>query len=138
MKNNYISKMKTSVYHFNPKITGKPAYRHDLGDFYYFAFLLFIIISFGLSGCHKKKETPEKESSPEIWETLLQTEIYYCSPALSPDEKTVYAGTSYGFLQANSNDQAFAALETSTGKVRWLLQPGMREVRSSPAIGSLA
>jgi outer membrane protein assembly factor BamB len=95
-----------------------------------------MVFLLSLYGCHKKKETNEKESSREIWETLLQSEIYYCSPALSSDEKTLYAGTSYGFLQVNSKNQVFAALEASTGKVRWLLQLGKREVRSSPAIAS--
>jgi outer membrane protein assembly factor BamB len=128
--------MKNSVYHTNPEIAGNSVSRHKFRQFYYVAIQLIIFILLSLYGCHKKKETDEKESSPEIWETLLQSEIYYCSPALSPDEKTVYAGTSYGFLQVNSNDQAFAALETSTGKVRWLLQLGTREVRSSPAIAS--
>jgi len=100
------------------------------------------------------------------WETLLPVEIYYCSPALSSDEKTLYIGTSSGLLGNHVQDQVFVAIgkdgcvyfgintgnPTSAffalnydGTLKWKFEPSDLpddvpfthfDIYSSPAIGS--
>lgn len=70
-----------------------------------------------------------------LWTVLADAETYYGSPALSPDEQTVYIGTSTGGLGAPEADNALYALSVTTGEVRWTLPLGVNEVRSTPAVG---
>jgi outer membrane protein assembly factor BamB len=93
--------------------------------------LLFVLVA----GC-KKKDILTEEAMPKLWETKLPVEIYYCSPALSLDEKTVYTGTSTALSGNHRTGQVFVAIEAATGKESWRLQLGINEVRSSPAIAS--
>ena len=93
--------------------------------------LLFIFSA----GC-KNRVGPGVETTPKIWETLLPVEIYYSSPALSLDEKTVYTGTSAGLNGNHHTGQVFVALNASTGKETWELPLGANEVRSTPAVSS--
>ena len=93
--------------------------------------LLFIFIA-----CSKKKDVPNDEAMPKKWEALLPAEIYYSSPALSIDEKTVYIGTSSWLTGNHRTGQVFVAIDAVTGKENWRLQLGMNEVRSTPAIAS--
>jgi len=72
---------------------------------------------------------------PVIWKFQLPGECYYCSPALSIDEKTVYAGTST-LPDIHRKSQFFLALDAKTGKEKWRLNLGVSEVRSAPAVSS--
>jgi outer membrane protein assembly factor BamB len=84
----------------------------------------FFVALFLVFSC-KKKEVTEKEAMPKKWELLLPVSIYYGSPVLSSDEKTVYTGTSTGMLGTHIPGQLFVAINTLTGKERWKLQLGM-------------
>ena len=76
------------------------------------------------------------DSDPRIlWTFLSDAETYYGSPALSPDEQTVYVGTSTGSLGTPETTNALYALSVATGDVRWNFPLGVEEVRSTPAIG---
>ena len=99
-------------------------------------FLVFVILSALITGCKKKEPVKESGGMPKLWETLLPAEIYYCSPALSADEKTVYIGTSLWLTGVHKDGNVFAALDVYTGDEKWILQIGTGEVRSSPAIAS--
>jgi outer membrane protein assembly factor BamB len=83
----------------------------------------------------KKDNISKDEPDPIAWQTQLTAEVYFSSPALSSDEKTVYTGTSTGFLGNHLLGQEFVALDASTGSEKWKLQLGRNEVRSTPAIG---
>lgn len=96
-----------------------------------FTILIFIIIV----SC-KKNEVLNEDDMPFLWKTLLPSEIYYCSPVLSIDEKTFYTGTSTWLTGNHRNGQVFVALDASTGKENWRMDLGMNEVRSSPAVAS--
>jgi outer membrane protein assembly factor BamB len=89
------------------------------------------ISSIFLPGCEKKDPKPE-EGMPKKWVAQLPNTVYYCSPALSRDEKTVYIGTS-GFSEIKS-PQFFVALEATTGKESWRLPLGISEFRSTPVV----
>jgi len=89
---------------------------------------------FYILGC-KKDNIQSEDGMPKIWVTQLPAENYYCSPALSIDEKFVYSGTSVP-SNINKTSQYFVALDAETGKEVWRLQLGINEVRSSPAVSS--
>jgi len=95
---------------------------------------IIIILIFSVS-C-KKTDFNNQETLPRKWAALLPTEIYYSSPALSIDEKTVYTGTSSGFYGSHLNNQVFVALNAATGNELWRLETGSAQVRSTPAIAS--
>jgi outer membrane protein assembly factor BamB len=95
-----------------------------------------VIILFIFIACCKKKDVPNEEAKSILWETLLPAEIYYSSPVLSIDEKTIYIGTSSGLMGNHRTGQVFVAIDAATGKENWRLQLGMNEVRSTPAISS--
>jgi outer membrane protein assembly factor BamB len=73
---------------------------------------------------------------PKLWVTELPGESYYCSPALSTDEKTVYIGTSVGLNGTHGKPQFFIALDTENGEEIWRVPLGVGEVRSCPAVAS--
>ena len=98
-----------------------------------FIILLFSIIFF--ADCKKKEAKPE-EALPKLWVTQLPAETYYCSPALSTDEETLYIGTSTYLLGIHNKNQFFIALDTKTGKEKWRIELGVSEVRSAPAVYS--
>lgn len=83
----------------------------------------------------KKDNVTEDEPYQIVWQTKLNAEVYYSSPALSSDEKTIFIGTSTGFLGNHPTGQEFVAIDPSNGNVKWRLQLGSNEVRSTPAIG---
>jgi len=85
-------------------------------------------------GCEKRNVQSE-DIMPKIWVTQLPAENYYCSPALSIDEKTVYLGTS-ALADIHKKSQFFVALDAETGEEIWRLQLGINEVRSAPAVSS--
>jgi outer membrane protein assembly factor BamB len=97
----------------------------------------FILIFSGIMslGC-VKRSVQSDESLPKIWESQLPAETYYCSPALSIDEKTVYVGTSAALSGTHRVSQFFAAMDAETGSEIWKLNLGVNEVRSSPAVCS--
>ena len=99
--------------------------------------LIFItlLLCIFLPGCKKKNVQPE-ESMPKKWVTQLPAGTYYCSPALSLDEKALYIGTSAALLDIHLNSQFFIALDAETGEEIWRIQLGTSEVRSSPAVAS--
>lgn len=99
--------------------------------------LIFIILlsCIFIPGCKKKNVQPE-ESMPKKWVTQLPAGTYYCSPALSMDEKYVYIGTSAALLDLHKQNHFFIALDAETGGEIWRIQLGINEVRSSPAISS--
>jgi outer membrane protein assembly factor BamB len=78
----------------------------------------------------------DDDTMPELWSAILPAEIYYSSPALSDDEKTIYIGTSVWLTGNHRQGQVFVAFDASTGKEKWRLQLGSNEVRSTPAIAS--
>ena len=98
-----------------------------------FIILLFSIIF--ITDCKKKEVKPE-EALPKLWITQLPAETYYCSPALSTDEETLYIGTSTYLLGIHNKSQFFIALDTKTGKEKWRIELGVSEVRSAPAVYS--
>jgi outer membrane protein assembly factor BamB len=104
-----------------------------LSEFGILAIIPFIVL-FVFTSCHKNEIVKEKVGMPQIWETLLPAEVYYGSPALSTDEKTVYIGTSKWFTAAHDEGNVFVALDAATGNRKWKLDLGTSEVRSSPAI----
>jgi outer membrane protein assembly factor BamB len=97
---------------------------------------LAIILIFILIFSCKKKDIQIKDSMPRQWVTLLPSVIYYSSPVLSADEKTVYIGTSSWLSGTHRTGQVFVAMDAATGKDRWRIQLGANEVRSTPAIAS--
>jgi len=98
-------------------------------------FIMFLFSTICIPGC-KKKEVPPEEALPKLWVTQLPGETYYCSPALSIDEKTIYLGTSTALLGVHNTNHFFVALDTETGKEKWRLQLGVSEFRSAPAVSS--
>lgn len=98
-------------------------------------FFLMLLSCFFISGCKKNNVMPE-ESMPKKWVIQLPAGTYYCSPALSLDEKTVYIGTSAALLDVHNKSQYFVALDAETGKEIWKMSLGINEVRSSPAVSS--
>jgi len=72
---------------------------------------------------------------PKLWVSQLPATNYYCSPALSSDEKTIYFGTS-ALDDIHKISQYFVALNAETGKEIWRLGLGVSEVRSAPAVAS--
>ena len=99
--------------------------------------LIFILLfsDILILSCKKQQVQPE-ESMPKKWVSQLPAGTYYCSPALSIDQKTVYIGTSAALLDIHRRDQFFVALDAETGNEIWRLPLGINEVRSSPAISS--
>jgi len=98
-------------------------------------FIMLLLTTIFIPGCKKKTITPE-DPLPILWETQLPAETYYCSPALSIDEMTLYVGTSTALLGTHNKNHFFFALDSKTGKEKWKLPLGVNEVRSSPAIAS--
>lgn len=97
-----------------------------------FFLVFFIIISLSC----KKRNVQSEEGMPKIWVSQLSSETYYCSPALSRDEKTVYIGTSAALSGIHKISQFFVAMDAETGNEIWRLQLGVNEVRSTPAISA--
>jgi outer membrane protein assembly factor BamB len=77
-----------------------------------------------------------EESIPELWSAILPVEIYYSSPAVSNDEKTIYIGTSVWLTGNHRTGQVFVSIDAATGKENWRIQLVANEVRSTPAIAS--
>jgi len=97
--------------------------------------LMIIFLTIFIPGCKKKDVQPE-DALPKLWVSQLPAETYYCSPALSLDEKAIYLGTSTALLGIHNTNHFFVALDTETGKEKWRLQLGVSEVRSAPAVSS--
>lgn len=97
--------------------------------------LILFLSAILISGCKKKDVQPE-DGLPILWVSQLPAETYYCSPALSMDEKTIYFGTSTSLLGIHNTNHFFVALDALTGKEKWRLQLGVNEVRSAPAVSS--
>ncbi len=72
---------------------------------------------------------------PVKWVSQLPGEVYYCSPALSIDEMTIYVGTS-ALQEVHNINQFFVAVNALNGKEVWRLPLGVSEVRSTPAVSS--
>ncbi len=78
----------------------------------------------------------EEQPDPRIrWTVQSPVEIYYGSPALSPDESTVYLGTSTALLGASATNNTLFAVVVSNGALLWSYPLGSLMVRSSPAVG---
>ncbi len=60
--------------------------------------------------------------------------VYYASPALSLDERTVYVGTSLWENEPPRTGHSLRALSAADGSVRWSYPLGKGEVRSTPAV----
>lgn len=99
-------------------------------------FSVVILLLIFSSSC-KKKETIDipAEGMPKLWITQLPAESYYCSPALSHDEKTVYIGTSSPD-NIHMRNHFFVALDAEKGTENWKLELGVSDVRSAPAVAS--
>jgi len=97
---------------------------------------LFFLFIFSPGCVKKKKDDQPDEGMPKKWVYQLPAECYYCSPALSIDEKTVYIGTSTSLLGIHNKSHYFLALDAETGKETWRLELGISEVRSAPAVSS--
>ncbi|MBI5838407.1 MAG: PQQ-binding-like beta-propeller repeat protein [Candidatus Eisenbacteria bacterium] len=81
-------------------------------------------------------ETPPDTSTRILSAYRALPAVYYGSPALSPDERTVYIGTSLWHFATPQSNHAFVALNTATGGVRWRYELGAGIVRSSPAVAA--
>jgi len=91
--------------------------------------LILFILDFFFLGC-KRENIQSENGMPKVWVTQLPAENYYCSPALSIDEKILYFGTS-ALPDIHKKSQYFVALDAGTGKEVWRLQLGsMRFVLS--------
>jgi outer membrane protein assembly factor BamB len=97
---------------------------------------LFLLLIFNVCCSRNDNNNIIEESMPKLWETLLPAEIYYSSPSLSIDEKTIYIGTSLWLTGNHRTGQVFVAIDAATGKEKWRLQLGANEVRSSPAVAA--
>lgn len=96
-------------------------------------FLLSLLVACGDSGTGPGSWRADRRIR---WMYGVGTEIYYGSPALSPDEATVYVGTSASAGGQESPDNALIALDVATGAPRWRFALGSAEVRSSPAVAA--
>ena len=94
-------------------------------------FLLSVVIS---PGCRKKEAQPD-DPMPRLWVTQLPSEVYFCSPVLSIDEKKVFIGTS-AIPGVNKKYQFFIALDANTGTEIWRMPLGINGVRSAPSVDS--
>ena len=97
-------------------------------------FLIILFTTIFVTDCKKKKEPESEAALPKIWVTQLPAETYYCSPALSTDEQTLYIGTSTSLLGIHNKSQFFIALDVQNGEEKWRIQLGLSEVRSAPAV----
>jgi len=97
---------------------------------------LLLLIIIALSGCNDNDETPipADEGLPKLWVKQLSAEIYYGSPALSSDEKTLYIGTSKWISVESNTHNEFVALDVGTGNLIWRIDLGKNQVRSSPTV----
>lgn len=101
----------------------------------YSEYISVTLILFYIISC--KKDVPAiDEAVVKKWEILLPAEIYYSSPALSYDEKTLFTGTSSALFGQHRTGQEFVSLDATTGKERWNIKLGINEIRSSPAVAS--
>lgn len=131
--------MNTLTWYLNCKKSGKTSLNGFCSGTSYARVVIVSLFMLLISnGCNKNKENlpPVKEAMPKLWKTQFPVEIYYSSPALSLDEKTVYTGTSKWITGSHGPGQIFAAISAATGKERWRLELERNEVRSSPAIAS--
>jgi outer membrane protein assembly factor BamB len=81
-------------------------------------------------------DDPPDPPTRTIWVFDAPQPIYYGSPALSPDEQTVYFGTSLWLLAPPAQNHCFVALNAADGTVRWRLPLGAGQVRSSPVVAA--
>jgi len=95
---------------------------------------IILLGSLLLHACEKKRAVPE-DKMPVKWESQLPSEVYYCSPALSIDEKIIYIGTS-ALQDIHKTNQFFIAVNAINGEEIWRLPLGVSEVRSTPAVAS--
>lgn len=104
-----------------------------LGKLNLLTLLLYLTLFTGC--CKNDHEEPRPDVAlPKLWEHQMPAEIYYCSPALSLDEKRVYFGTSGVGSVHPDVIHYFVALESATGKEVWRLPLGSADFRSTPAI----
>lgn len=89
---------------------------------------------FFLASCQQATNPKEKSKEQFLWTFDAGASIYYSSPAVSPDEKSVYIGTSTGILGAAAVNNALSAISATTGAKLWVYSLGAGEVRSSPAV----
>jgi outer membrane protein assembly factor BamB len=90
----------------------------------------------GAAACGPQGSLPEDEGASRIrWTFDADAGIYYGSPALSSDEKTVYIGTSNSRFGTFETDHAVYAIQTADGALQWTYALGAHEVRSTPAVG---
>lgn len=92
-------------------------------------------------GCGGDSDGPDDDGggpgpdSRVVWTYDAGPAVYYGSPALSPDESTVYFGTSLWLTATPSREHALVALNSASGALRWRWELGGAEVRSTPAVG---
>lgn len=93
----------------------------------------------GKSGDKKDGDEPfggygvrPNDTDPNIvWSYIVEgSYVYYASPALSSDEKTVYIGTSFAIKSPQSDYDRLIALNTD-GTLKWEYSTNKGEIRSS-------
>ena len=97
--------------------------------------LLLLLAAGAATGCGDGGANPPARPTRVRWTFEAAPSVYYGSPALSADERTVYVGTSLGILASPSVNHSLHALDAASGAVRWSYPLAAREVRSSPAVG---
>ena len=77
------------------------------------------------------KMTPNDSDPNILWSYIIEgSYVYYASPALSADEKTVYFGTSFAVKQPQSDNDRIVALNRD-GTLKWEYHTGKGEIRSN-------
>lgn len=99
---------------------------------FYFSLLITTML-FLIFGCHEDDGSKQESGMSLKWSLQLSAPIYYGSPALSHDEKTLYIGTSTPLSPIPGN-HFFVALNTISGKEIWRLPLGSNEFRSTTAV----
>ena len=104
--------------------------------YYFYLFIVDILLAVLIFSCDSQNKNGTKADSRKLWETLLLSEIYYSSPAMSQDETTLYTGTSIWSTGVHGGHHYFVALDAATGSEKWSYALGANEVRSTPAVAN--
>ena len=100
--------------------------------------LLWFAFLGAVAGCGKDPSNPS-DPGPGTptrirWSYDAPAAIYFASPALSPDERTIYFGTSLWLTGPPTGAHAIFALDAADGSLNWSLPLGTAQVRSSPVV----
>jgi outer membrane protein assembly factor BamB len=93
-----------------------------------------------IQSCGSDGPSGPEENDRLIWSysagSYGEEGIYYSSPALSPDESTVYVGTAGPANGQLGGTYDLLALDAATGALRWSFPIDSLDVRCSPAVAA--